>query len=95
VLDRLGRTVEVQQGDPDLAAIVGVDGTGSVDDRDAAVEREAGARPDLRLGVRGQRDREAGRNEGAAERLERERRSRVAQVDAPSVAYAGSGQSAG
>src|SRR3712207_6951716 len=55
---------EVDQRHEDLAAVVGVDRPGRIDERQAVSARQAAPRPDLRLVARGHGDREAaGRSE--------------------------------
>ena len=55
-----GRVAGVEQRDPQLAAVAGVDEAGRVDDRDAVARGEPRARRDEPGDVRRQRDRDAG-----------------------------------
>jgi len=56
---------EIHEDDADLAAIVGVDGTGGVEHEDSLFQREAAARADLHLEAFVDCDREAGADETA------------------------------
>src|SRR5262245_20155796 len=61
----VGAVAVIDEDHADLAAIVGVDGAGAVEHGDAGLESEAGAGPYLRLELRGQRDGDAGADQGA------------------------------
>ena len=58
-----GRLAEIDQNDLDLAAIIGIDGAGAVEQGHAMFERQARARADLGLIARGQGDGDSGRDE--------------------------------
>jgi len=57
-------SAEVDHHQRDLAPVVGVDGSGRVQQRQPALQSEAAARPDLSLPARRQGDLEPGGNEG-------------------------------
>ena len=84
---QLGAGIEVDQADPDLAPVAGVDGARCVDDREAAAGGEPGARVHEAGVARRQRDRDAGADERALTRRQRHVGGGV-QIDAR-VARAG------
>src|SRR5205823_1478811 len=63
---------EVDHGDHQLATVIGVDRRGSVGKGEAVFDREPRARPHLRLVPRWDREREAGADQAALQRAERE-----------------------
>ncbi len=58
-LDGKGFGPDVGEDDHDLAAVIGIDGAGRVDEQNAVTDGQAGARPHLGLVALGQRDGDA------------------------------------
>ena len=66
--DPEGLLAEVDQDDPDLAPVVGVDRAGGVGHGDAVLGGQAGTGPDLGLEARRQGDRDPGRDDAPLQR---------------------------
>lgn len=65
--------VGIEEGDPDLAAVSGIDGSRAVDDRDPVLRRETAAGNNERNVAVGERDRHSGGHRDSAAGLKRHR----------------------
>src|SRR5262245_43726880 len=75
-LDRERVVAEIRKDYLNFAAVIGIERARRIEHRDAVVQREPRARPDLALNPCGQRDREAGRDRGASTRRDDDGRVR-------------------